>query len=231
MSAPAADAKPHYAGHRERLRQRFLQAGPDALPDYELLELLLFTVIPQGDVKPLAKDLLARFGNLNGIFHATADELKTVRKIGDVAAASLKVVLAMHQRLLKTEIMQRPLLNNWPRLLDYLSAVMAQERTEHFRLLFLNKKNELIADEVQSSGTIDHTQAYPREILKRALELGASALVLVHNHPSGDPTPSRDDIAMTQTIKAAGAPFGITIHDHLIVAKDGITSLKTLGLL
>lgn len=231
MSDAGTETKPHYAGHRERVRQRFLSTGPDSFADYELLELLLFMVIPQGDVKPLAKALLLRFSSLTGVFHATLAELKTVKGIGDVAAASLKVVLAMHQRLLKTEIIKQPLLNSWPRLLDYLSSTMAQERKEHFRLLFLNRKNELMADEIQNSGTVDHTPAYPREIMKRALELGATALILVHNHPSGDPTPSRDDIDMTQTIKAAGAPFNIVIHDHLIVARNGIGSFKAMGLL
>jgi DNA repair protein RadC len=232
MSDPAAkDDKPHYHGHRDRLRQRFLQGGADALPDYEMLELVLFMAIPYRDVKPLAKDLLARFGNLAGVLNASAAELQTVKGVGETAAIALKSVQAAAFRMMKQEVMNRPVLNSWSRLVDYCAATMAHEKREHFRVLFLNKKNELIADEIQGSGTVDHTPAYPREIMKRALELGATALILVHNHPSGDPKPSHADIDMTMAIKAAGEPFHIVIHDHLIVARGGVSSFKTMGLL
>lgn len=225
------DEQPHYHGHRDRLRQRFLQGGPDALPDYEMLELILFMAIPYKDVKPLAKDLLAKFGNLAGVLNASVEALQSVKGIGETAAISLKTVQAASFRLLKQEMMQGPLLNSWSRLIDYCAATMAHEKREHFRVLFLNKKNELIADEIQGVGTVDHTPAYPREIMKRALELSATAVILVHNHPSGDPKPSRADIDMTMAIKAAGEPFNIVIHDHLIVSKGGTSSFKTMGLL
>lgn len=232
MSDPAQkDDKPHYHGHRDRLRQRFLQGGPDALPDYEMLELILFMAIPYKDVKPLAKDLLAKFGSLAGVLNARVEALQSVKGIGETTAISLKTVQAASFRLLKQEMMQGPVLNSWSRLIDYCAATMAHEKREHFRVLFLNKKNELIADEIQGSGTVDHTPAYPREIMKRALELSATALILVHNHPSGDPKPSHADIDMTLAIKAAGEPFNIVIHDHLIVSKGGTISFKTMGLL
>ena len=229
--AAPKDDKPHYHGHRDRLRQRFLQGGPDALPDYEMLELILFMAIPYKDVKPLAKDLLAKFGNLAGVLNARVEALQSVKGIGETTAISLKTVQAASFRLLKQEMMQGPVLNSWSRLVDYCAATMAHEKREHFRVLFLNKKNELIADEIQGSGTVDHTPAYPREIMKRALELSATALILVHNHPSGDPKPSHADVDMTLAIKAAGEPFNIVIHDHLIVSKGGTSSFKTMGLL
>ncbi len=233
MSEPARkeEPAPHYHGHRDRLRQRFLQGGAEALPDYEILELLLFLVIPQRDVKPLAKELAARFGGLAGVLNASVAELSQIKGISETAAIGLKSVEAAAHRLLKQEIMARPILNSWPRLLDYCMATMALETREHFRILFLNKKNELIADEIQQTGTVDHTPAYPREIMKRALEVGATALILVHNHPSGDPKPSRADIDMTHHIIAAAAPFNITIHDHIIVSRNGTASFKTLGLM
>jgi len=220
-----------YHGHRDRLRARFLQGGPAALADYELLELLLFMAIPRRDTKPLAKALLARFGSFAAVMSAPVSELEKCSGISVNAAAALKAVQASAHLMMKQEIMAQPVLNNWQRLLDYCAATMAHETREHFRILFLNKKNVLIADEVQQSGTVDHTPAYPREIIKRALELGATALILVHNHPSGDPAPSPADIEMTGLIKAAAAPFAITLHDHLIIAKNGIASFKTLGLL
>ncbi len=222
---------PHYHGHRDRLRARFLASGPDALADYELLELVLFMAIPRRDVKPLAKDLLTRFGGFAGVLNASADELMKQDGVSENAAAALKAVQAAAHRLMKQELMQRPVLNTWTRLVDYCAAVMAHEPREHFRALFLNKKNELIADETQGVGTVDHAPAYPREIVKRALDLGATALILVHNHPSGDPKPSRADIDMTYAIKAAGETFGIVLHDHLIVARGGTTSFKTMGIL
>lgn len=234
MTAEAKTAEapaPHYHGHRDRLRQRFLQGGADALPDYEMLELILFMAIPRRDVKPLAKTLLAKFGNLAGVLNAPVTELEKIDDLSENSVVALKAVQAAAHRLLKQEIIKQPILNSWSRLLDYCQATMAHEKKEHFRILFLNKKNELMADEIQQSGTVDHTPAYPREIMKRALELGATALILVHNHPSGDPKPSEADIDMTYAIKAAGEPFHILIHDHIIVSKNGAGSFKTLGLL
>jgi DNA repair protein RadC len=224
-------SEPHYHGHRDRLRQRFLQAGPEALADYEMLELILFMAIPRRDVKPLAKQLLLRFENLAGVLSAPAGELQTIEGVSENVAIALKSVQGAAHRMMKQEIMKRPILNSWSRLVDYVTATMAHERKEHFRLLMLNKKNELIADEIQNSGTVDHTPAYPREIMKRALEVGATALILVHNHPSGDPAPSQADVEMTNAIKAAGVPFNIVIHDHLIVSRNGTSSFRTLGLL
>jgi len=228
--AKKPEEKPHYTGHRDRLRERFL-ASPDVLPDYELLELLLFMAIPRRDVKPIAKILIARFGNLAGVMNATIAELEGVEGVSENTAVAIKTIQAAGLRLLKQDLAKKPLLNSWQRLLDYLHASMAHEKREHFRLLFLNKKNELIADEIQQSGTVDHTPAYPREIMKRALELGATALILAHNHPSGDPTPSKEDINMTKQICAAAAPFGIIVHDHLIVSRGGTASFKSLGLM
>lgn len=228
--AQKPDDKPHYTGHRDRLRERFL-ASPDALPDYELLELLLFMAIPRRDVKPIAKVLIARFGNLAGVMNASLGDLQGVEGISENTAIAIKTIQSAGLRMLKQDIIKKPVLGSWQRLLDYLHASMAHEKKEHFRLLFLNKKNELIADEVQQSGTVDHTPAYPREIMKRALELGATALILVHNHPSGDSTPSQADIDMTRQILAAAAPFGIMVHDHLIVSRSGTTSFKSLGLI
>lgn len=222
--------KPHYAGHRDRLRERFLKS-PDALPDYELLELILFMAVPRQDVKPLAKALVARFKTLNGVLNAPIEDLQKMEGLSETSAVALRIVQAAGRRMLRQDITGQPVLNSWQRLMDYLHATMAHEKKEHFRLLFLNKKNELIADEIQQTGTVDHTQAYPREIMKRALELGATALILVHNHPSGDSTPSQADVDMTNDILAAAAPFDITVHDHLVVAKSGITSFKTMGLI
>lgn len=222
--------KPHYTGHRDRLRQRFVQGGPDALADYELLELILFMAIPRRDVKPLAKSLLARFGNLAATVNATVPELEQAG-LSENAAIALKSIEAAAHRMMKQEIMQRPVLTSWQRLIDYCYATMAHDKTESFRILFLNKKNELIADEIQQTGTVDHTPAYPREIIKRALELGATALILCHNHPSGDPTPSEADIDMTYAIKGAAEPFGIFLHDHIIVSRNGTKSFKSMGLM
>lgn len=222
---------PHYSGHRQRLRERFLHSGPDALQDYELLELLLFMAIPRRDVKPLAKSLLATFGSLGGVLHASHSDLVRIEGITDNIAAALMTITAASHRIMKQELINKPILNSWTRLMDYCQSTMAHEKKEYFRVLFLNKKNELIADEIQSTGTVDHTPAYPREIIKRAFELGATAMILMHNHPSGDSKPSKADIEMTKEIQRAAAPFNITIHDHIVIARKGYTSFKSEGLL
>jgi DNA repair protein RadC len=222
---------PHYHGHRDRLRQRFVENGPESFADYELLELVLFMAIPMKDVKPLAKDLIARFGGLPEIMNAPIDELTKIDGIRENTAIALKSITALSHRAAKNDLMKKPVLNSWTRLMDYCISTMAHETREHFRIIFLNKKNEMIADEIQNSGTVDHTPAYPREIMKRALELGATALILVHNHPSGDPKPSQADIEMTRHILRAAETFNIVIHDHVIVSKNGYTSFKNQGLI
>ncbi len=227
---PEKDA-PHYAGHRQRLRERFVSSGANALQDYELLELLLFNAIPRRDVKPLAKTLLKKFGSLAELMSAPHAMLTQVDGVSENVATAIKTTFAIAERMIKQELMQKPILNNWTRLMDYCHMSMAHENKEHFRILFMNKKNELIADEIQGSGTVDHTPAYPREIVKRSLELGATALILMHNHPSGDPKPSRADIDMTNAIIEAARPFEITIHDHVIIARNGHTSFRNEGLI
>jgi DNA repair protein RadC len=222
---------PHYHGHRERLRARFRDAGADAVTDYELLELVLFRAIPQRDVKPLAKELIARFGSFAEVIAAPSLRLREIKGMGDAAITELKVVHAAAQRLAKGEVSKRPVLSSWGSVLDYCRTAMAFADKEEFRLLFLDKRNQLIADEVQQKGTVDHTPVYPREVVKRALELSATALILVHNHPSGDPTPSRADIQMTQSIIDVAKPLGISVHDHIIVGKEGHASLKGLKLI
>lgn len=231
MSEPLKKEEPHYKGHRQRLRKRFIENGAEALQDYELLELVLFTAIPQKDVKPLAKDLLKKFGSISSLMNAPLEELTKIDGIKDNTAAALKSMTALAQRGLRNELMSKPILSSWARLMDYCISTMAHETREHFRILFLNKKNEMIADEIQSSGTVDNTTAYPREIMKRALELGATAIILVHNHPSGDSAPSSVDIEMTKLIIRAAEPFEIKVHDHIIVSKNGYTSFKNLGLI
>lgn len=226
-----AEPPPHHTGHRDRLRQRFLTAGGDGMPDYELLELLLFPVIPRRDVKPLAKDLIREFGSLWGVVTAKPERLRKVSGFSDATVAALLAVGAAALRATRQQVMNRPVLAGWDALLGYCQAAMGHESTEQLRLLFLDRKNALIADEVQQRGTIDHTPAYPREIVKRALELNAHAVILVHNHPSGDPSPSRDDIFMTKEIARAGQAVGIVLHDHLIIARGQMASFKTLGLL
>ena len=223
--------QPHHMGHRQRLRERFLKGGVQALQEYELLELVLFMAIPRRDVKPLAKELLKRFGSFSDLMNAAPEELMKVDGVSEGVATSLKIITASAHHLMKTELMEQPVLSNWTRLMDYCQATMAHETREHFRILFMNKKNELIADEIQGSGTVDHTPAYPREIMKRALELGATALILLHNHPSGDPKPSQADIDMTQQIMRAAEPLNILIHDHIIIARSGYTSFKSMGLI
>jgi DNA repair protein RadC len=222
---------PHYHGHRERLRARFRDAGSEAVSDYELLELVLFRAIPQRDVKPLAKDLVARFGSFAEVIAAPRPRLLEVKGMGEAIITELKIVHAAAQRLTRGEMRKRPVLSSWGSVLDYCRTAMAFAEKEQFRLLFLDKRNQLIADELQQTGTVDHTPVYPREVVKRALELSATALILVHNHPSGDPTPSRADIQMTQAIIDVAKPLGIAVHDHIIVGKEGHASLKGLKLI
>jgi DNA repair protein RadC len=222
---------PHYRGHRQRLRERFVTAGADALADYELLELLLFLAIPQRDTKPLAKALIARFGSFADVIAAAPERLAEVDGVKDVTVAALKTVEAAALRLARARVIGRPVLSSWEALLDYCAAAMARSQNEEFRVLFLDRKNVLVADEVHQRGTVDHTPVYPREVVKRALELGASAIILVHNHPSGDPTPSRSDIAMTREIAAAAKSLKIEVHDHLIIGRGKHASFKALGLL
>jgi DNA repair protein RadC len=223
--------KPHHTGHRDRLRGRFVKSGAGACEDYELLELLLFSAIPRRDVKPLAKALLARFGSIAGVLAADMHDLSGVKGLSDNSAALIKVVHALTQRMLISDVGQKPVLSSWKKLLDYCHVAMAHEKREQFRVLFLNRKNQLIADEVQQVGTVDHAPVYPREIVRRALELGATALILVHNHPSGDPSPSDSDISMTGEIVRAARALDVVVHDHLIIAKSGHASFKAMGLL
>jgi DNA repair protein RadC len=225
------EAEPHYLDHRQRLRARFMDGGADALPDYELLELVLFAAIPRRDVKPLAKTLIAKFGSFADAIAAPRERLLEVDGVGETVVTYLKIVEAAALRLSKTRLLNRPALSSWNALLDYCAAAMARNPNEEFRVLFLDRKNMLIEDEVQGTGTVDHTPVYPREIVKRALELGASSLILVHNHPSGDPTPSRADIEMTREIVSAAKALRISVHDHLVIGRKGHASFKALGLL
>ena len=226
-----ASDKPQNAGHRRRLRERFLKGGPDALPDYEMLELVLFSALPRGDTKPIAKRLMDKFGSYAEVIGAEAAELKEVDGVGDAVVASLKTVRDAALRLSREDLIGRSVLSSWQSVIDYCYAAMARSKTEEFRLLYLNRKNELMADEVQQHGTVDHTPVYPREVVKRALDLGASAIIMVHNHPSGDPTPSQGDIAMTREVEEAGAKLGIRLHDHIVISRNGTSSFKNLGLL
>lgn len=222
---------PHYQGHRERLRERFMSGEARALPDYEIVEMLLFLGIPRKDVKPLAKILLQKFDNLACLLAAEPRELLEIKGMTQNAVCALKIVREAASRMMKQDLIGKPILNSWERLTDYLYATMAQEKKEHFRILLLDRKNNLIADEVQQTGTVDQTQAYPREILKRTLELSATAIILVHNHPSGDPSPSSADIQMTKNIINAANALDITVHDHVIVSKKGLLSFRKEGLL
>jgi DNA repair protein RadC len=218
------------AGHRERLRERFLNGGADAMPDYELLELLLFRAIPRRDVKPIAKMLLQKFGSFAEVIAAAPARLKEVDHVGDSVIAELKIVEAAALRLARESMTKKLTLGSFAQVLDYCRSAMAFLKTEEFRVLFLDKKNGLLADEVQGRGTVDHTPVYPREIVRRALELNASALILVHNHPSGDPTPSSADIMMTETIVSVAKPLGVNVHDHLIIGRNGHASFRALKL-
>ena len=220
---------PLHAGHRDRLRQRFNAAGDAGVADYELLELLLFRALPRRDVKPLAKTMMARFGSFAEVLSARPERLREIPGLGEGAITELKIVEAAARRLTKGAVKTRPTLGSWTEVLDYCRTAMAFNEQEEFRILFLDKRNMLINDEVQGRGTVDHTPVYPREVVRRALELGSTALVLVHNHPSGDPTPSTADIRMTHEIIAIAKPMGIAIHDHLIVGRHGHSSLKALN--
>lgn len=230
IPASLEEAAPHYHGHRERLRARFREAGAEALADYELLELLLFRAIPRRDVKPLAKQLLAKFGSFAEVITASPARLAEA-ELSDGAITEFRLVQAAAQRLTRGAVKKRPVLSSWSSVLEYCRAAMAFADKEQFRILFLDKRNQLIADELQQVGTVDHTPVYPREVVKRALELSATAIILVHNHPSGDPTPSPADIQMTQAVHDIAKPLGIALHDHIIVGKEGHASLKGMRLI
>jgi len=223
--------KSDLSGHRDRLRARFKHAGVEALADYELLELILFRAIPRRDTKPIAKALIKRFGTFSEALNAPDELLHEVSGVGDVVIGELRLIRASALRLMQSDVMDKPVLSSWTVLIDYCRSAMAYSTIEQFRILFLDKKNKLIADEVQQEGTVDHTPVYIREIVKRALELSATAIILVHNHPSGDPTPSPGDIDMTRQIVNAAKPLGITVHDHIIVGREGHASLKGMNLM
>ncbi len=237
MSKPRGDAgglqeaAPHFHGHRQRLRKRFMEGGETALADYELLELLLFRAIPRRDVKPLAKALVARFGSFAEALAARPERLAEIADLSDTAIIEIKIVEAAAKRLARGTLQKRTVLTSFMEVMDYCRTAMAYADREEFRILFLDKRNALIADEVQGVGTVDHTPVYPREVVRRALELGASAMILAHNHPSGDPTPSGADIRMTKDIIAIAQPFSIAVHDHLIVGRNGHASFKGLKLI
>ncbi|HLN09177.1 MAG TPA: DNA repair protein RadC [Xanthobacteraceae bacterium] len=226
-----AEPPAHYHGHRARLRQRLREAGAEALADYELLEMVLYGAFPRGDTKPLAKELIRRFGSFAEVLAAPQSRLEEVPGVGEATISVLKVVHAAAARMRQGELRRREVLSSWSAVLDYCRTAMAYADKEQFRLLFLDKRNHLIADEMQQEGTVDHTPVYPREVVKRALELSATAIILVHNHPSGDPTPSRADIQMTRAIIEAARGLGIAVHDHIIVGRDGHVSLKGLNLI
>ena len=221
----------YIADHRKRLRSRFMDGGAAAMPDYELLELVLFRAIPRQDVKPLARLLLDTFGDFNRVISASPSRLTMIKGVGEAVVLELKIVEAASQRLMRARVMNRPILSSWDALLDYCHTAMAHRETEQFRILFLDRKNVLIADEEQAKGTVDHVPVYPREVVKRGLELNASALILVHNHPSGDPTPSEADISMTNQIHEACQTLGIVLHDHLIIGRERELSFRAKGYL
>ncbi len=222
---------PHHVGHRARLRERFQSAGPEALADYELLELVLFRAIPRRDVKPLAKDLIARFGGFAEALGAPLEQLVELSGMSESAALDLKIVLETARRLTRDRVMMKPVIATFSTLVEHCRAAMADESKEQFRVLFLDRRNRLIADEVMGRGSIAHAPVYPREVAERALILNASAIILAHNHPSGDPTPSSADITITQQVVAAANAIGVTVHDHIIVAKQSTASFKRLELL
>jgi DNA repair protein RadC len=231
VTASPDESPPDYLEHRQRLRARFLKGGPDALAEYELLELLLFSAVPRRDMKPLAKKLIDTFGSYANVLSAPTQRLREVDGVGDSVIVTLKAVEAAAKRLAQSQVMNRVVISSWDALLEYCTAAMSRNPIEQFRVLFLDRKNALIKDEVHQQGTVDHTPVYPREVVKRALELDASSIILVHNHPSGDPTPSRGDIAMTHEIVQAAAALKIQVHDHLIIGRGKHASFKTLGLL
>jgi DNA repair protein RadC len=224
--AAVPEPPPHHVGHRKRLRDRFRKGGADALPDYELIEMILFRALPQGDTKPLAKALLQRFGSFPEVINAQEARLREVPGVGERVVDELKLVRAAALRLMQSQIVGRTVLGSWQAVLDYCRAAQGFDEKEQFRILFLDKRNQLLGDEVQQTGTVDHTPVYIREVVKRALELSASALILVHNHPSGDPTPSTADIDMTRQIVNAARPLGVQVHDHIIVGRTGYFSMK-----
>jgi len=226
-----AAKKPHYIGHRQRLRERFAAGGGNALADYELLEMLLFRALPRRDTKPIAKELIERFGSFAEVVNAPESELRKIKYIKDAAINEFNLMRAATERLLKGELAKQPLLSSWASVLDHCRAAMAYEPREQFRVLFLDKRNRLIRDEVQQTGTVDHTPVYVREVCRRALELNATAIILAHNHPSGDPTPSRGDIEMTKEVARVAKGLGITVHDHIIIAREGHASFRGLGLI
>lgn len=227
---PKVAKQPHHVGHRDRLKQRF-QTAPDALADYELLELLLFRVIPRADTKPIAKALLTRFGTLAEVLGASETLIAEVPGAGPSVARDLKIIEAVYKRSARSKVMKREVFTVWEKVIDYCAAAMAHETREQFRILFLDKKNRLIADEVQQRGTVDHTPVYIREVVHRALELAATAIILVHNHPSGDPSPSRPDIEMTHALIAAAKPLKIAVHDHIIVGKEKCINFRKQNLM
>ncbi|MDE2198982.1 MAG: DNA repair protein RadC [Rhodospirillales bacterium] len=228
---PAASTPIGAEGHRARLRHRLLSAGPAALADYELLELVLCLALPRRDTKPIAKSLIARFGSFAAAIAAPLNDIRAVEGIGDAGAAALKTVQAAALALIRAEVTGQPVLSNWDRLTEYLTAMMARERIEQFRVLFLDTRNRLLADEAQARGTVNHTPVYPREVVKRALELQATALILVHNHPTGDPSPSREDVEMTREVRRAAEALSIVLHDHIIVGNGATLSFRREGLL
>ncbi len=236
----APRAKPHHAGHRERLRERARTAGLTTLPDYELLELFLFRSQPHVDVKPIAKALLARFGSLSAVLAASVEELMTVRAedsrgrmkgVGAETALDLAALHEVSRRVAREPAAKRPVISSWTALVAYVRVALQHEPREQFRVLYLDKKNQLILDEILNRGTIDHAPVYPREVVRRALEVSAGAIILVHNHPSGDPTPSRADIQMTKQIVQAASSLSVEVHDHLIVGREGVSSFRQLGLM
>jgi DNA repair protein RadC len=218
-------------GHRRRMRQRLLKAGPDALADHEMLEMILFIALPRRDTKPIARDLLTRFRTFGGVLGAPESELRSIDGMGEAGTAAVKLVQASALRMMRQDVAQQPVLSTWDRLMDYLTAAMGHERTEQFRVLFFDGRNKLIADEIQGLGTINHAPAYPREVVRRCLELHASAVVLAHNHPSGDPAPSREDVAMTVEIAKAAALMGIAVHDHIVIGRGKWLSFRSENLM